>query len=606
MEDFWTLARRMLHYRGLLGASIVMAILSAAGLGAGLVGIAPVLDNILGAGRGLPELARDLNATAVVDGRIPQGWIDALPPGEFTAVVWILVGLGVLTLFGAGANFLHAYFSMTVVQRTIADLRRALFSRVVHLPLRTITARGSSDAISRIVNDPQQLGSGLTALLGKTVAQVSKGVAALAAALVINWRLTLVALIVAPVLYTVIRKLGKRIRRASRAALRSQADLYGAASEAIQGLRVVKVHTSERYECGRFHKINKQVLKQLLRVRYARALASPVVEVLSIFVLGALSLIAIKAIDDGQLDKTSFILAIGALGVAGASLKPLTGLVNDIQQSSAAAGRIRELLAMEPEQEDGASLPRLARHEKSIRFEGVSLTYPGADRAAIETVTLEIPHGQTVAFVGPNGSGKTTLLSLVPRLYDPDAGRVLIDSIDLAGVNLRSLRQQIGVVTQETVLFRQSVRDNIAYGAGGVNEEAILDAARQAHAHEFIESLPDGYDTVLGDQGSTLSGGQRQRLAIARAILRDPAILILDEATSMIDAESESKIAAAIAGFSAGRTCLIVAHRLSTVVAADRIVVMNDGRIEDVGPHAELLERCNLYQQLARHQLGGA
>jgi ATP-binding cassette, subfamily B, bacterial MsbA len=606
MDDFWTLARRMLHYRGLLAASIVMAIVSAIGLGAGLVGIAPVLDNILGAGRGLPELARDLNATAVVDGRIPQGWIDSLPPGEFTAVVWILVGLGVLTLFGAGANFLHAYFSMTVVQRTIADLRRALFSRVVHLPLRTITARGSSDAISRIVNDPQQLGSGLTALLGKTVAQVSKGVAALAAALFINWRLTLVALIVAPVLYTVIRKLGKRIRRASRAALRSQADLYGAASEAIQGLRVVKVHTNERYECGRFHKINKQVLKQLLRVRYARALASPVVEVISIFVLGALSLIAIKAIEDGQLDKTSFILAIGALGVAGASLKPLTGLVNDIQQSSAAAGRIRELLSMEPEQEDGASLPRLVRHEKSIRFEEVSLTYPGVDRAAIDAVSLEIPHGQTVAFVGPNGSGKTTLLSLVPRLYDPDTGRVLIDGVDLAGVNLRSLRQQIGVVTQETVLFRQSVRDNIAYGAGGVSEATIVDAAKRAHAHEFIESLPDGYDTVLGDQGSTLSGGQRQRLTIARAILRDPAILILDEATSMIDAESESKIAAAIAGFSTGRTCLIVAHRLSTVVAADQIVVMNDGRIEDVGLHKELLERCSLYQQLARHQLGGA
>lgn len=605
MDDFWVLARRMLHYRGLLTVSIVMAVLSAAGLGAGIVGIGPVLDNVLGAGRGLPELAQDLNATDLVAGRIPQTWIDRLPTGEFTAVVWILSGLAVLTLFGATANFLHAYFSMTVVQRTIADLRRTLFTRVIHLPLRTIAKGGSSDAISRIVNDPQQLGGGFTSLLGRAVAQVTKGIAALAAALVINWRLTLVALIVAPVLYTVIRKLGKRIRRASRAALRSQAELYGAASEAIQGLRVVKVHTNERYESGRFHKINKRVLEEMLRVRYARALASPVVEVLSIFVLGALCLVAIKAIEDGKLDQSSFILAIGSLGLAGASLKPLTGLVNDIQQSSAAAGRINEMLAEVLEEQGGEQRPKLARHASSLRFKDVSLTYPGGDRPAIDGISIEIEHGRTVAFVGPNGCGKTTLLSLVPRLYDPDAGAVLIDGVDIATVNLRSVRQQIGVVTQETVLFRQTVRENIAYGAGHADDAKVMDAARRAHAHEFIEKLPQGYDTVLGDRGSNLSGGQQQRLAIARAILRDPAILILDEATSMIDAESESNIAAAIAGFSTGRTCLIVAHRLSTVVAADRIVVMNAGKVEDQGTHHELLERCELYQVLARHQLGG-
>ncbi len=606
MDDFWVLARRMLHYRRLLAASIAMAILSAAGLGAGIVGIGPVLDNVLGEGRGLPELASELNATDLIDGRIPQTWIDGLPAGEFVAVVWILIGLGLLTLLGATANFLHAYFSMTVVQRTIADLRRALFSRVIHLPLRTIAERGSSDAISRIVNDPQQLGAGLTALLGKAVAQVTKGAAALVAALAINWRLTLVALIVAPVMYTVIRKLGKRIRRASREALRSQADLYGAASEAVQGLRVVKVHTNERYEAGRFGKINKRVLQEMLKVRYARALASPVVEVLSIFVLGGLCLVAIKAIQDGQLDKTSFILAIASLGVAGASLKPLTGLVNDIQQSSAAAGRINEMLAQEPEQQGGDSHAKLGRHAQSIRFAGVSMTYPGADGPAIDGVSLEISHGQTIAFVGPNGCGKTTLLSLLPRLYDPDEGAVYIDGVDVATVNLRSVRQQIGVVTQDTVLFRQSIRQNIAYGAGHADEAAVVEAAKRAHAHEFIEKLPEGYDTILGDRGSNLSGGQQQRLAIARAILRDPAILILDEATSMIDAESESNIAAAIAGFSAGRTCLIVAHRLSTVVAADQIVVMNAGKIEDKGTHTALLERCNLYQMLAKHQLAGS
>ncbi|RMH11822.1 MAG: ABC transporter ATP-binding protein [Planctomycetota bacterium] len=602
MDHFWTLAKRMLRYRGLLVIAVLAAAVSAAGLGAGLVGIGPVLEIVLEDGRSLSQIVGDLNESGPLAGMIPQSWIDALPQGKFAAALWIFSALGVLTLIGATANFLHAYVSMTIVQRTIAQLRRELFANVVHQPLRAIARSGSSEAISRIVNDPQALGTGLTALLSKALAQLSKGAAALIAALIINWRLTLVALVVAPVLYTVIRKLGKRIRRAAREALRSQAELYGAAAEAIQGLRVVKVHTSERYECGRFHRINKQVLRELLRVRYARALASPLVEVLAIVALGALSLVAIKAIEDGKLEPSEFILAIGALGVAGAALKPMTGLVNDIQQSAGAAGRIVQMLNEPREQSDAAKHPPLERHSQQIRFDSVRLQYPGTEKPALDGVSLEIPHGQTVAFVGPNGSGKTTLLSLVPRLFDPDEGSVQIDGVDVRTVNLRSLRQQIGVVTQETVLFRQSVKDNIAYGAGSVSEEKIIDAARRAHAHEFIINLPHGYDTMLGDQGSTLSGGQRQRIAIARAILRNPAILILDEATSMIDAESESAIAQAIAGFSRGRTCLVVAHRLSTVVNADRIVVMDAGRIVDDGTHAELLKRCALYQQLVQHQ----
>jgi ABC-type multidrug transport system fused ATPase/permease subunit len=603
MDDFWKLSVRMMRYRGLLVCALVMAALSAAGLGAGIIGVGPVLDTVMGEGRSLAEMGEDVNASSWIGGRVPQSVLDALPTDGFETVVWIMVGLGALTVFGAAANFLHQYFAMTIVQRTIAQLRRELFHRVIHLPLRTIAAGGSSDAISRIVNDPQALSLGMTALISKSLAQLTKGIAALIAALVIDWRLTGVALIVAPVLYTIIRKLGKRIRRASRAALASQASLYGAASEAIQGLRVVKVHTNERHECGRFHQINKKVLRELLRVRFARALASPLVEVVSIMALGVLSLIAIKAIHDGKLESADFVLAIGALGVAGASLKPLTGLVTDIQQSSAAASRIMQLLHEAPEERDGAKKPRVPRLARELRFDDVSLTYPGAERAAVDSVSLTIPHGRTVAFVGPNGCGKTTLLSLVPRLFDPDRGAVCLDGLDVRDVGLRSLRSQIGVVTQETVLFRQSVRENIAYGVVGVSESGVVAAAEQAHAHEFIMRLPRGYDTVLGDQGQTLSGGQRQRLAIARAILRDPAILILDEATSMIDSESESHIAAAIAGFSKGRTCLIVAHRLSTVVSADEIVVMEHGRIVDRGTHAELLGRCALYQQLARHQL---
>lgn len=602
MDPFWTYARRMLRYRHLVVLALVMALVSAGGLGAGLVAIKPVLEAILGEGRTLPELARDLDAGAA-GGIIPDGLIDTLPEGRFTAIVVIVSLLAVLTAVGGAANFLHQYLALTVVYRTVTNVRREAFHRVVRLPLKDVVTAGPSNSIARIVMDTSALGAGLNALLSKGVAQVSKGVFAFIAALIIDWRLTLVATAIAPVLYTVIRRVGKKIRRASRGALEFQADLYHAASEALQGLRVVKVHTTERYEAGRFHRLNKQAMRQLMHVRTARAVAGPLVEMLTIFVLGGLCLIATKAILDGHLEPEAFIATLVALGAAGASLKPLTGIIADIQSSAGAAERIDEMLAQPPETGHGHRLPRLPRHARSIAFERVTFTYPGKTEPALREVSLEVRHGETVAVVGPNGSGKTTLLALVPRLFDPEAGAVRIDGRDVREVSVRSLRRQIGVVTQETVIFSGTIRANIAYGAEGATDERVRAAAVKARADEFIRALPGGYDAAVGEQGMTLSGGQRQRLAIARAILRDPAILILDEATSMVDADSEAKIAEAIGEFARGRTCLVVAHRLSTVLAADRILVMDEGRLVDQGTHDELLARCATYQLIARNQL---
>lgn len=627
MDRFWHFARGMLRHRRMLILAGVFAALSAGGLGAGLAGVLPILKNILGEPeerRGLPELANELNSR--IWGIIPDDWIAGLPEGPFNAVLGVILALGVLTIFGAAANFLHAYLSLTVVSRTIADIRRDAFRRAVHLPLRSVLAAGPTDTVSRIVFDTSTLASGFAAVLSKAVAQVTKGAAALAVAFVVEPRLAVVAIGVGAVLGVVIRKLGKRIRRASKAALGQQAKLYQTASEALGGLRVVKAYAAERSETGRFHRINKEVVKQELRARRARALASPLVETLALFVMGGLSLVAIKAILDGALDPSEFFVVLGSLAIAAGSLKPLTGVLTDIQSSRGAADRLAELLEAPLEPGHGHKLPKLPRHSKSIGFEKVTFSYPGATDAALRDISLEIPFGQVVAFVGPNGCGKTTLLSLVPRLFDPDAGeegrptgRVLIDGRDVREYAVRSLRRQIGVVTQDTVLFQGTIRTNIAYAADGtVTEEQIKEAARRARAEEFILAKPGGYDEPIGEGGSGLSGGQRQRLAIARAILRDPAILILDEATSMIDSDSEAKIAEAIAEFvsggraekngtvgptRAGRTCLIVAHRLSTVVNADRIVVMDGGRIADQGRHDELLKRCELYRQLARNQL---
>lgn len=622
MQPFWTFARRMLRYRWLVAAAMVFALLSAGGLGAGLLGMKPVLDNILGAGgqaaRTLPDLATEWNAGLPAwSPKIPRGVIDSLPTKPFDAVLWIMVSLGLLTVIGAACNFLHAYLSLTVISRTIANIRREAFHRVIHLPLKTVLQSGPSDLVSRIVYDTAAMGAGFNALLSRAVAQVTKGIAAMAAAFWFDWRLAGTALLIAPALAIVIRKLGKRIRRASRSALEGQAGLYHAAGEALGGLRVVKVHANERAEAGRFHKINKRVVSQEFKVRTARALASPLIETLTLFILGALAVVAIKTILDKHLDPETFIMVLGSLGIAGASLKPLTGLLNDIQQASAGASRIGELLALPTEPGHDRALPKLPPVRETIAFEDVGFAYPGAAAPALRGVTLGIPHGATYAFVGPNGCGKTTLLSLIPRLFDPETGRVRIDGRDIREFNIRSLRRQIGVVTQDTVLFRGTIADNIAYGASGLGDgasemEKIRAAARMARAEEFILAKPNGYLFEIGEQGAGLSGGQRQRIAIARAVLRDPAILILDEATSMVDAESEARIAEAVAEFVAPRdrgagrsvrTCLIVAHRLSTVLAADQIVVMDEGRIIDRGKHAELLARCDLYRSLVSNQL---
>lgn len=635
MDAFWRFSARMKRYRWTLTGSLVCAAIAGVGLSAGILGAIPVLEAILNQGRTLPELAEDLRGSALIGWMIPANLPASLPPRPFDAVVWIMSALAVITVIAGAANYFQAHLALTAVYRTVTNIRREAFRRVVHMPLHALVAGGSADAVSRLVSDITTLSQGMAALISRAVLQIAKGVAGLVAAFIIDWRLTVVCTIVALIVGPITRALAKRVRRASRKAMAGQADLLRVATEALQGLRVVKVHTTERYEEGRFHRINKEVMRQLFKARTARALASPLTEVIVIFVMGTLAAVAAKQIVDGSMEPAHFIAGLSALAVAGASLKPLNGIRNEINTAAAAADRVDQLLHAPIESGHDASLPRLPRHAESVVFENVTFTYPGAERPSLRGVSVSIAHAQTVAVVGPNGSGKTTLLAMLPRLFEPDPpvaqpptgskelvdgpsadpgpepqperaahpGRVLIDGHDIRDHSIRSLRRQIGVVTQETVLFRGTIRQNIAYGAEGVTEARIAAAARAARAEEFIARLPLGYDTMVGEQGATLSGGQRQRLSIARAILRDPAILILDEATSMIDAESEAQIAAAIAEFTRGRTCLIVAHRLSTVLAADRILVMQDGQIIDDGRHDELLRRCDVYRTLARRQL---
>jgi len=603
MSDFWQFARQMLHYRLTLTLAIVFAFVSAISLGAGLASLAPILNLIFEeGGKSLVTVAQEYNAKDPMIA-VP-GWVMRhLPQDPFESVVLLVLGIAALTVFGGLNNFLHQYLSRTVATRAVADIRHQVFDAVVHLPLLRVMQRGPSQLVARIIRDTAELLNGFHAMTGKAVAQSTKGLAAFTVALFFDPMLTLMAVIVLPVLGVVLKKLGKRIRRGSRGALAAQESLLRIASESLQGLRAVKANTAEDRAVARFDERNRVVIKQELRVRTAKAAASPITESLAVLVIGGLALFAAHRILTQALSVDQFLLTFIALGIAGGSLRPLTGLINEIQSASAPAGRLRELLDEPLEEDRDSHKPDLPRHHRSLEFEAVTLMYPGAETPAIDRVSLAIPHGERVAIVGPNGSGKTTLLGLVPRLLEPTRGRVLIDGRDLAGISMRSLRQQIGVVTQETVMFQGTIAENISFGVNEATREDVIRAAEQAHADHFIRAIPGGYDADILEQGASLSGGQRQRIAIARAILRDPAILILDEATSQIDAESEEHINEAIREFCRGRTSLIIAHRLSTVLNADRIVVLDGGRVIDQGTHEQLLKRCDLYARLNRTQL---
>ncbi len=590
----------------MLVSAVAFALISALGLGVGLLSLAPVLTQIVHpeSGTGLAEMAVDFNAQGHWF-QFPQWLIDLLPSDRFDGVVLVLIFISCLTVVGAICNFVHQYLSQTLTTKAVAEFRSELFRKVIRLPLDRVVTRGPSEYIARLVRDAAALQQGLNALLSKTVAQITKGCAALVVAIVYDWKIVLVALVVGPVIAIVLRKLAKRVRRGSRGSLAAQQEMLRHTTEIMQGLRAVKTSTGEHESEVDFDVVNRDVVRHELRMRLARAMSGPIVESLAIIALSLLAAIASKSILEGSLPFDRFILSLGSLGVAGASFRPLAGIINEISAASAPAERIREVLD-EQEEPQGEQGPLLARHRDSIRFEGVNFTYPGSDEPTLIDIDLAVDFGERVAIVGPNGSGKTTLLGLLPGLLRPTKGRVLVDGVDIASVRLSSLRDQIGVVTQETFIMNGTVEQNICFGVEGVDADVVRSAAAVAHATDFINQLPDGFSTTIAEGGASLSGGQRQRISIARALVRNPSVLILDEATSQVDSESEVAIRDAIVAAAVDRTMLIIAHRMASVVTADRIVVMDGGRIVDVGSHDELLARCEVYARLTRTQLMGS
>jgi ABC-type multidrug transport system fused ATPase/permease subunit len=601
MKNFRYFAKQMFYWRGRLILALFLAAFSAIGLGIGLLSLGPALSLILDPeqGKSLLQLAIDHNATGHLI-QVPQGLLSMLPEGRFDGVTFILVGIGCLTIVGGLANFYHQYLSAWISIHVISKVREDSFKHVLAMPLGQVQKLGSSEFVSRIVRDAEALQVGLMVLMGKSISQLTKGIAAFIVACIFDYRLVVVAIIVFPVLALTLHKIGKKVSKGTKASLSAQQELLRISSESIQGLRTVKVNTAEHALTCAFEEENKNVIRAELKVRLMRALGSPLMEILAIFVLGTLAATAARSIMDGSLDFDKFLLSIGCLAVAGGSLRPLAGLVTEIQAAEAPADRLLTLLGSPQEEE--SEKPNILRHEHSISFDNVSFTYENAEFPAISNFSVTIEHGQRVAIVGPNGSGKTTLVSLLPRLLNAETGTVSVDGTNVMEVNVRSLRNQMGIVTQETVLFHDTIAANISFGIDATREE-IERVAKQAHADEFIQEIEGKYDAVVYEQGASLSGGQRQRIAIARALLRNPSILIFDEATSQIDTESEALISDTLKKYCDGRTVLIIAHRLSTVQSADRILVLDKGRLVGDGTHDELLATCQVYQRLAENQL---
>jgi len=537
-----------------------------------------------------------------------------VPTRPIYAIAAIFGFISLMAVCGSVFRFFHEHLSDRVAIFAVNDLRRRMYDHVLRLPLAYFGKFGTSDATSRLVSDAAQLQDGIRVLLGQMIQAPISAAMSLGLALFINWKLTLVVILFLPAMFVVMRKLGTKVRRAMRAALQKSASMLGQIESTLQGVRVVKASRAERFERRRYGGIMSELVKEQLKMSRYEAITTPAMETMALVAVGAILLIASwMMFEKHWLEPTSFMMIMIALGSIAEPMRRLSKLNNVTQRANAAAVRMFEIMDTEVEarrnavaatrNEKRVSLPSLQR---DILFDNVSFSYPGGANVAVDHVTLRVPKGQSVAVVGRNGSGKTTLLALLPRFYDPTGGAVLIDGVDLRQATLRSLRRQISLVTQESVVFPGTIAQNIAYGLPLARRDEIENAARRAFSHDFILAKPQGYDTLLDGLGSQLSGGQKQRLCIARAILRNAPILILDEATSQVDAESEHLIQQAIEGLMHEATTFVIAHRFSTILSADVIVVMDQGRIVGQGKHEALLKTCEVYQQLYERQMIGA
>ncbi len=542
-------------------------------------------------------------------------WIHRyMPDKPFPTLLLVVGGLMIGTLFKTIFLVANVILVERLTQLVTLELRNAMYRRALGLDLAHFGEDRTSALVSRFTHDMDGITSGINTVFGRAIREPLKIIACLVGAAFVCWRLLLFCLVATPVAIYLINRLARSVKRANRRAMDQMAGVYSQLTESFNGIQTVKAYTMERQERRKMHLRCKDYYHKAMRIAVYHAAAKPCTEVMSIGVV----CLAILAGGYLVLNEATHVMGLRMcnrplnfealmtffvlLGGVSDPFRKLAEVYNQIQRGAAAADRVYDLIDRRPSVRSAPLSHEPLPPLRTLTFHGVDFAYR-KNQPVLAGVELSIPVGKRVAIIGPNGCGKSSLVKLVPRFYDPDRGCLRWNDQDLRHVRLRSLRQKIGIVSQQAALFDDTVANNIRYGNPFATEFEIVSAAKKAHADSFIRTkLSDGYETVVGQGGKLLSGGQRQRLALARAILRDPEILILDEATSQIDVESERLIHQTLEEFTQGRTTIMITHRASTLVLADLVVVMEAGQIVDVGSHAELLERCEFYQRLHENQ----
>ncbi|HEU4623977.1 MAG TPA: lipid A export permease/ATP-binding protein MsbA [Steroidobacteraceae bacterium] len=515
-------------------------------------------------------------------------------------LLWF-VPLAIITLFfvrGVG-DYVSGYFTGYVGRQIIKQLRRELFAKYMHLPVAYYDKATTAAMLSRLTYNVELVADAATTTLTNLIQNALTFLILFGYLFVLNWRLAAFTIVLVPPLAWLIRKVNVLFRRYSTRIQNSMSDVTRIGKEALEGQRVIKAFNAQEYEQRLFEAVNEHNRRSFMRLIGTKSASNPIIQVIASVGLAGIMYLAVRQVLAGELRPGDFIAFLGSLVFCSQALRSLVNVFGPLQQGISAGASVFEVLDAPSESRGGTRT--LERATGAVEFRNVSFVYAAEKGVVLRDINVKVAPRTTLAIVGKSGSGKSTLVSLLPRFYDPQEGAVLLDGVDIREYRITDLRNQISVVSQEVVLFNDTIRNNISFGAEAT-PDAVEEAARAAYVMEFAEELPDGLDTVVGDRGALLSGGQRQRVAIARALLKNAPLLILDEAMSALDTESERRIQAALDRLVRDRTTLVIAHRLSTVEHADRIIVMSEGAIVESGTHSELLARDGHYAQLYRLQ----